>query len=254
MFQAGFSRLDVTPPLGAELSGYFHIRYAKGVLDPIYLNTLALQDDKTTVILMALDFIGIRLPFIKKLKQRISKRTGVPEDNVIIAALHQHTSCRIDQGSLSDLTDETYKDVLFRKMEDGAVMAIEDLAEAKLFSGEKETAEPISFVRRYVSDEGEVLTNPRTSIYKIVKRCGEADNTVRLLRFAREEKKDIVLLNFSTPIFLQRGRKNELFKIQGRLLAKHLDLALQLRVYSGLSGALQLQYQHQSHHRNLRRG
>ena len=174
------------------------MRYAKGVLDPIYLNTLALNDDKNTVILMALDFIGIRLPFIKKLKKRISDRTEVPEDNIVIGALHQHTSCRLDSAQFTDLTDETYKDVLFRKMEDSAVMAIADMSEAKVFTGEKETSEPIAFVRRYFSDQGEVLTNPRTSLYKIVKRCSEADNTVRLIKFERSDKNDIVLLNFST--------------------------------------------------------
>ncbi|MBE6592063.1 MAG: hypothetical protein E7646_08500 [Ruminococcaceae bacterium] len=207
MLKAGFSRIDVTPPLGAELSGYFQIRYAKGVLDPIYLNTLALNDGKNTVILMALDFIGIRLPFIQKLKKRISERTSVPEDNVIIGALHQHTSCRLDSAQFTDLTDENYKDVLFRKMEDSAVMAIEDMSDAKVFTGEKETAEPIAFVRRYFSDQGEVLTNPRTSMYKIVKRCSEADNTVRLIRFAREDKNDIVLLNFSTHPDVIGGEK-----------------------------------------------
>jgi hypothetical protein len=113
----------------------------------------------------------------------------------------------LEHGHFTDLSDQAYKDVLFRKMEDSAVMAVDDLAEAKVFSGEKQTAEPIAFVRRYFSDQGEVLTNPRTSVYRIVKRCSEADNTVRLLRFAREEKNDIVLLNFSTHPDVIGGEK-----------------------------------------------
>ena len=28
--QAGFSRVDITPPMGAEMSGYFQARYAEG--------------------------------------------------------------------------------------------------------------------------------------------------------------------------------------------------------------------------------
>ena len=44
MLKAGFSRLDVTPPLGSYVAGYFVARYAKGVLDPIYLNALAMTD------------------------------------------------------------------------------------------------------------------------------------------------------------------------------------------------------------------
>ena len=61
MLKAGFARLDVTPPLGAELSGYFHIRHAKGILDTLDLNAVAVSNGTDTVILMAIDFIGIRM-------------------------------------------------------------------------------------------------------------------------------------------------------------------------------------------------
>ena len=61
MLQAGFSRVDVTPPLGVDLSGYFYRRMAKGIRDPLYVNALAIGDGTKTVILMAIDYIGIKL-------------------------------------------------------------------------------------------------------------------------------------------------------------------------------------------------
>ena len=45
MLKAGFSRVDVTPPLGTFVPGDFSERYSKTVLDPIYLNALALEVD-----------------------------------------------------------------------------------------------------------------------------------------------------------------------------------------------------------------
>ena len=36
--QAGFSRLDMTPPLGAYMDGYYFDRWAEGVLDPLNIN------------------------------------------------------------------------------------------------------------------------------------------------------------------------------------------------------------------------
>jgi len=42
MLKAGFSRLDVTPPFGTDISGYFYRRISDGILDPLYLNTVAL--------------------------------------------------------------------------------------------------------------------------------------------------------------------------------------------------------------------
>ena len=35
MLKVGFSRVDVTPPLGSYISGYYYDRFAKGVLDPL---------------------------------------------------------------------------------------------------------------------------------------------------------------------------------------------------------------------------
>ncbi len=33
--KAGFARIDITPPLGSKLQGYYNVRYADGILDPL---------------------------------------------------------------------------------------------------------------------------------------------------------------------------------------------------------------------------
>ena len=38
MIKAGFARVDVTPPLGTLIAGYFNERKSDGVRDPIELN------------------------------------------------------------------------------------------------------------------------------------------------------------------------------------------------------------------------
>ena len=43
LLQAGFSRVNITPALGTEIVGYFHPRYAEGVLDELEINALALR-------------------------------------------------------------------------------------------------------------------------------------------------------------------------------------------------------------------
>ena len=95
MLKAGFARVEATPPLGADLSGYFHRRLAKGILDPLYLNAVALSNDDKIVLLISADYIGIKLESNIKIRKMISERTGVELDNILIAALHQHTSCAI---------------------------------------------------------------------------------------------------------------------------------------------------------------
>ena len=55
---------------------------------------------------------------------------------------------------------------------------------------------------------GKTVTNPTPKqIPEIERRCAEADNTVRLLRFKREGKKDIALVNFSTHPDVVHGEK-----------------------------------------------
>ncbi len=198
MLKAGFARVEATPPFGADLAGYFYRRLAKGILDPLYLNAVAVANEETTVLLISADYIGIKLDANLEIRKLISERTGVAVDHILLAALHQHTSCAIDKNRASGLKDEEFKNVLFRKFADVAQMAIDDLKDARLGHAAKETAEPIAFVRRYFADDGSVHTNPNTAKINIVKRCDEADNTVRIVRFAREGAKDVAIVNFST--------------------------------------------------------
>ena len=200
MLQAGFSRVDVTPPLGSDLSGYFYRRAAKGVRDPLYVNALAIRDEEQTVILMAIDYIGVKLDPNIKIRNMIAERTGVPADHIILAALHQHTTpCLANpEKGATVLKDKIFIEVLCRKIADAAVMAVADLREATMSHAADQVAEPIAFVRRYFAADGSVQTNPDTAKYTLTGRCAEADNTVRLVRFHREGANDIALINFST--------------------------------------------------------
>lgn len=197
MLKAGFARLDITPPLGAELSGYFYARHASGVLDPLEINAVAVSNGTDTAILMAIDFIGIRMNYMDRIRDLVSERTGVPAENVLVAALHQHTSCCLSDDRSTNLTDKAYIDVLLRKFADAAKLAMDDLKDAVMCAAAREVAEPIAFVRRYFTADGGVATNPSSKLV-LTGRCDEADNTVRLVRFRRENAKDIAIVNFST--------------------------------------------------------
>lgn len=199
MLQAGFARIDITPPFGNDLSGYYERRLADGTLDPLYLNAVALTVGEETVLLMAADYIGIKMEQSIAIRKLISERTGVPSDHILLAALHQHTSpCLADPTKKETaLRDKVFLDVVYRRFADAAMMALDDRAEASISVGARDVAEPIAFVRRYYTREAGVVTNP-SSKFTLTGRCADADNTVRLVRFARKDKNDIAILNFST--------------------------------------------------------
>ena len=206
MLKAGFAKVDVTPPLGSPLAGYARERISDGVLDPIELVALALNDGENTALIITGDFTGMWEKWSTEIRELISQQTGVPATNICIHCLHQHTSVRIgwnmnvrQEMIPNRLVDEVYYNILYRKYVDVAKMAIENLCDAQMYVGEQETKEPLSFIRRYRMKDGSTKTNPQPEdMDQVVGPLGEADNKVRLIRFKREGMKDIALVNFST--------------------------------------------------------
>ena len=210
MILAGFARVDVTPPLGTELAGYFEKRLAKDVRDPVELNALAFGNGEDTALLIACDFTGMNYKCGKELRERISRRTGVDAAHIMLSTLHQHTSFRVGDfmNAVPAMGDIAFLDVLYRKFEDVAQMAVADMSESSLGVAKKDALTSLSFTRRYVMADGSVMTNPDTKKYGTpVRRCDASDNAVRLLRFKRDGKKDIALVSFSTHADVIGGKK-----------------------------------------------
>lgn len=206
MLKAGFARLDITHPLGTPMSGYYRRRLSEGVLDQLEINALALSDGGNTVVVLAADLLGVYNARCDELRVLVAERCGIDADNVFISALHQHTSMRFTHYIGKDgmlgfdyFKDDSYIDVLCRKFADAAQMAISDMKDATVSVASKETAEPLSFIRRYIMKDGSLQTNPSTfDPSEIDRPNGASDNTVRLIKFSREGAKDIALVNFST--------------------------------------------------------
>ncbi|MBQ5746933.1 MAG: hypothetical protein IIV81_03235, partial [Clostridia bacterium] len=201
MLKVGFSRLDVTPPIGADLWGYFHKRVAKGIIDPIEISALALSDGNETALIIIADFESIQMKYALKLKKLISAKTGINPVNIFIHTTHAHTSIGLtDPGIIpydnSLLEDYDYLGFLYRKFCDISVMAIEDMSEAVWCYAEGDSIEQYTYVRRYIMKNGLVRTNPFGVEADIVKPSEESDNTVRLVRFRREGKRDIAFVNY----------------------------------------------------------
>ena len=202
MLQAGFSRLEITPPLGLPLTGYYRNRYADGILDPLELNTLALSNGETTLLFLAADLILISEECSTQIRERIREATGVDKDHIMIHCLHQHTAPHVAKGEciplVDYLKDDAYLDLLYRKFCDGALLALADRGKTKLSFAVKDTPVPLSFIRRFRMKDGSTRTNPGRLNPDVVGPIGEADNSVRLLKFEREGADDIAFVSFST--------------------------------------------------------
>ena len=207
MLKSGFARVDITPPLGLPLSGYFRKRPAAGVLDPLYIIALAVSDGENTAVLLTADFATMSKDRCDIIRKKVGERCGIPTENVLVSSMHQHTSVRISfadvitdmMSEFDGFTDEVFIETMYRKFCDAAVMALDDMTDSKLYCGIRETAEPISFIRRYIMKDGSLVTNPGSyDPSEIDRQNGTADNNVRLVRLVRDEAKDIALVSFAT--------------------------------------------------------
>ena len=115
MIRAGVARLDITPPVGAFMSGFgARNAPASATHDPLSVRAIALND---TAMVVA-DVIGM----CAQMCARIRARCILPDQNVIVAALHTHGGPISMSERLGVDADQDYLD----KLEDACVQVIDD--------------------------------------------------------------------------------------------------------------------------------
>ncbi len=194
MLYSGFSRIDITPPLGICMQGYYSERRAEGILDPLEATCLAFRDGEgRTALVFSLDVISISQPMADHGRAVIAGVAGVPEEAVFLACTHTHTGPCMDTGLYPH--DPVYVEWCFAQLGRAAVQAMEDLAPAKLLYARGE-ARGIAFVRRFRMKDGSNRTNPGCKNPDIRCPIGTPDETLRLVRVLREGKPEIDIVNF----------------------------------------------------------
>lgn len=196
-FKAGFARVDVTPPLGIAISGYFMDRFATGVLDELTASTLAVECGGEHAILIALDNLMIDQDTMDAYREQIAARAGVSPEAVFIACSHTHTGPLVGRSELDENSygEKPYGDYLGRKMADCACLAMQDLRPAKLGYAVGQ-APNIAFVRRFRMKDGKIRTNPGVDHPDILAPIGDVDERVNVLRLVREGAPEIIVANF----------------------------------------------------------
>ena len=200
-FKAGFARMDVTPPLGIPLVGYFHHRVADGVLDPLYVDCVAVSDGTNNALVYCVSSLGLGKAFCAKATPAITAATGVPRERIYIHATHTHTGPA--SGPRSSFSKEEnrlvslYADAFVAKLSDAGRLALADMAPARICVA-KTVCRNVSFIRRYRMKNGSVRTNPGITNPDVKEPLGTPDETLQLIRFRRAGAPDIAIVNFGT--------------------------------------------------------
>ncbi len=203
--KVGYARVNITPPMGINIAGYYKERIADGVLDELEACAVAVGDGKTTSLLITIDHCGLNKIFLNEWRANIAEATGVPAEAIYIHATHTHTGPQLIKNSKNPLTAQ-YEAFLATRVVDVAKFAVEDMADAKMGIGVSE-AKNVAFIRRYRMKDGTAKTNPGVNNPDIVAPIGITDESVNVVRFDRVGKETVVLVNFANHPDVVGGNK-----------------------------------------------
>jgi hypothetical protein len=184
----GRASVDITPPLGMPMGGYFSVRLNTGTHDPLYAKAIVLEEDGVETAIVACDLLGLPHIFVDAARRTIGETTHVPADHVIISATHTHTGPEMSHFFL-DLIEgppaqvaKDYRVALPGKIAQAVKEAEANLQSTDVWAGIGQE-DSLCFNRRYVMKDGTVGWNPGKMNANIVRPAGPVDPDVSVVYF-----------------------------------------------------------------------
>lgn len=195
MLKAGFGRIDITPPFGVSVQGYFAKRYADGILDPLLATAVAFDDGEHRAVVMSVDVIGFNQHLMDQVRPMVAKAIGTEKEAVFICCTHTHLGPGITAPETQIVNEDYVYNTFVKKLCDVACLAVQDLAPAKMLYTRGEVKD-VAFVRRFVMKDGSYRTNPGYQNPDIDHALGTPDENSSLLILKRENAPEIGIVNF----------------------------------------------------------
>ncbi len=191
-FKVGYARVDITPTEPIPLNtGDILSR----VNEELYATCIAIKSGKEIVVLVSLDIKNMGKDTDKNLKSKVKIATGADLENIVINTMHNHSAPCLDAPTGNSAITKWRNDV-FAKVSDIAKEAVADLSDARPYIGVGKSTN-LASVRRYIYEDGSCRTNGPAPI---VKHETEADDNIQIIRFVRENKKDVVMANWQAHV------------------------------------------------------
>ena len=206
--RVGFGRSDITPRQPQPLAGYGnnHMRMHQQVLDPICASCVAITDEQEkTLLLFTMDLCWVSQGFWEKWAAAVSLATGVPQDHIFFSASHTHASVDYNCAECPE-EGASFMKQLLEVLPVAAVQALADRAPATIVAGCTGQLQKCNYVRHYKMNDGTVFGSNFGSLKSGIKgHMAEPDKQMQLVRFLREDKPNILLLNWQAHPCLTGG-------------------------------------------------
>lgn len=204
--RVGMAEVDITPPVGFPMAGYYHERLAEGTIDSLKAKAIVLREGDTAGALVVCDLIGIATDLSREVQRRAAEKTGIPASNIVIAATHSHTAPDYMKELWLYLGKEKqeplradYIEKLINGPVDAIVRADEDAVKFTLSTGNVLQSTPVAFNRRFVMRDGSVQTWQTLSNPEVVRAAGPIDPRIEVLAIRDSDNGKVhgILSNFA---------------------------------------------------------
>jgi neutral ceramidase len=198
--QVGLAEIDITPPVGYRMDGYFYERLNTGQRDPLKAKALVFQQGNTRAAIVVCDLLGMPKSMSSEVRALAQARTGIPAANIAITATHSHTGplfagerARVfsEQAAAKFGSDPLaavkYPEALREKLAEVIAAANARVSPAAMeFVPARE--DRVSFNRRFHLKDGSVRFNPGVLNPEIVSAAGPIDPDLPFVLFTKDKK------------------------------------------------------------------
>ncbi|MFA6242775.1 MAG: hypothetical protein WC655_17685 [Candidatus Hydrogenedentales bacterium] len=207
-FRAGAAASVTTPPLGVSLAGNMNDNIAQQIHDNLHARCLVLDDGTAKLAIVLVDLCMIPRDVCDNAKKLASEATGIPVENMLVAATHTHTGACATPVFQSN-PDPAYTQFLEVRIADGIRCAANNLAPAEIAWGAGSVPDEV-FCRRWLMKPGTVgpdpfggttdtvKMNPGVGNPDLVEPAGPTDPGVSIIALRTLDGRPIALLaNYS---------------------------------------------------------
>jgi neutral ceramidase len=178
------------------MEGYWYSRCASGIIDPLFVRTLAIGLGGSIAVVATVDLCMLPRIWVDESIDRVWKSCKIPRGNILVSCTHTHTG-PVTQRLVSpgDL-DPGYREHVIRCIGDSVELACRRLVPARVGVSERR-AQGLAFNRRLLDVSGRVTTFKPDTYAASAQPAGPVNNFIRLLHFEDDKGKPIAtIVNF----------------------------------------------------------
>jgi hypothetical protein len=193
------------------MSGYFRERLSTGTSNSLAAKAVVLRQGNESAALVSCDIIGLSPEVSSRARKRASRETGIPAENILIAATHSHTGPLyfgalkkyLHDKAVAEHGSDPYEKVdyparLARRIAKAIAKADAAARPVRLEAGSAEQ-QGLAFNRRFHMKNGTVRFNPGVQNPDIVRVAGPIDPEVGIVFLRQADTGDNIaaLINFA---------------------------------------------------------